>query len=51
MVTHSPPIFEVGGLNLGTSRKDDGQQFTVRNLDQLYVLVSSAYKTARSHMV
>ena len=29
----------------------DGRQFTVQNLDQLYVLVSSAHKTTcRDHM-
>ena len=28
----------------------DGQQFTVRNLDQAYLLVSSAHKTTRRDM-
>ena len=28
----------------------DGQQFTVQNLDQLYVLVSSAHKTTHHDM-
>ena len=47
MATHSPPSSEVSGLNLGPyvgNLLTDGWQFTVQNLDQLYVLVSPAPK-------
>ena len=48
VVTHSPPTSEVSGSNPGPYvGKTDGRQFSVQNLDQLYVLVSSAHKTTR----
>ena len=54
VVTHSPPISEVGGSNpkLYVRRMvvSYGRQFTVQNLDQLYVPVSSAHKTTRHDM-
>ena len=57
MITHSPPTSNVCGSNPGPllGKVDsflpvDGLQFTVQNLDQLYVLVSSAHKTTQSEM-
>ena len=51
VVTHSPPISEVGGSN---PRPYVGKlaaayqwwQFTLQNFHQLYVVVSSAHKTS-----
>ena len=51
MVTHSPFTSEVSSSNPGpyvgklVVALTGGLQFTVQNLDQLYVLVSSAHKT------
>ena len=55
MVTHSPPTSEVSSsypnpLFERGSFLTDGRQFTVQNLDQLYVLVSSAHKTTSGDM-
>ena len=56
VVTQSPPTSEVSGSNPddlmweGWLLFADGWRFTVQNLDQLYVLVSSAHKTTRHHM-
>ena len=49
VVIHSPPTSEVGSSNPGPYVDKlvvayHGQKFTVQNLDQLYVLVSSAQK-------
>ena len=54
MVTHSPPTSEFGGSNPGSYVGKVGSclpmvlQFAVQNLDQLYVLVSSAHKNYKS---
>ena len=49
VVTHLPPTSEVSGSNprpyVGKLVVTDGRQFTVQNLDQVYVLVSSPHKT------
>ena len=55
VVTHSPHTFEVGSSNPDLmweswSLLTDDWQFTVQNLDQLYVLVSSAHKTTHHDM-
>ena len=56
MVTNYSPTSEVCGSNpkpyVGkvVVSLTNGRQFTVQNLDQLYVLVSSAHKTARRDM-
>ena len=53
VVTHLPPT---SGLAVQTLEHyvgkilTNGRQFTVQNLDQLYVLVSSVYKTIRRNM-
>ena len=50
MVTHSPATSEVGGLNpghyVGKLVVSYQWSFTVQNLDQLYVLVSSTNKNS-----
>ena len=55
LVTHSGPTSEVGGSNpepyvgkMVVSYR--WLQFTVQNLDQLYLLVSSAHKTTHRDM-
>ena len=50
MVAHWSPTTEVSGSNQDLMWESwllltDGRQFTVQNLDQMYVLVSSAHKT------
>ena len=55
VVANPIPTSEVGGQTpnlIWESWKllTDGQQVTVQNLDQLYVLVSSAHKTNRHDM-
>ena len=55
MVTHLLPTSEVFGLDPGPYVGKlvvayQGRQFIVQNLDQLYVLVSSAHKTTCSDM-
>ena len=55
VVTHLPPTSKVGGSNPGPYVGKlvvgtNGWQFTVQKLEQLYVLVSSAHKTARRDM-
>ena len=57
VVTYSPPTSEVDCSNPGSyvgklvvAQAADGWQFTVQSLDQLYVLVSSAHKTAHHDM-
>ena len=55
VVTHWPSTSEGGGSNPRPSVgnlvvNDLFRQFTVQNLDQLYVLVSFAYKTTRRDM-
>ena len=50
MITQFPPTSEVGGSNPDPMWESclfltDSLQFTVQNLDQLFVLVSSAHKT------
>ena len=55
VVTHWPSPSEVRGSNPGPCVESwylltDGQPFTVQNLDQLYVLVSSAHKTTHRDM-
>ena len=50
---NTPATSEVGGSKPGPyvgKVVTDGWQFTVQNLDQLYVLVSSAHKTTRRDM-
>ena len=54
-VTHSPLTTELAVQTLDLMweswyQHTDGGQFTVQNLDQLYVLVSSAHKTTRHDM-
>ena len=50
VVTHLPPTSEVGSSNprpyVGklVVARTNGRQFTVQNLDQLYVVVFSAHK-------
>ena len=53
MVTHLPPTSEVSGSNAGPyvgklKVANNGQQFTVQNLDQLYILVSFFHKNPLS---
>ena len=47
MITHSLPTSEVSGSNPGPYVRKlvltDGRQFTVMNLEQLFVLVCSAH--------
>ena len=51
MVTHSPSTSEIGSLMWKSwLLLTDGRQFTVQNLYQLYVLVSSAHKTTHQDM-
>ena len=55
VVTHSSPTSEVSSSNPGSYVENlviafQGLQFTVQNLDQLYVLVSSAHKTTSRDM-
>ena len=50
VVTHPLPTTEVSGSNPGLYVLTNGRQFTVQNLDQLYVLVSSARITTRRDM-
>ena len=53
---HLPPTSEVGGSNPQPSVGKfvgfftDGWQFTLQYIDQLYVVVSSAHKTAHHDM-
>ena len=50
MVTLSPPTSEVGVRFTALPQVGKlvvGWQFTIQNLDELYVLVSSALKTTR----
>ena len=53
VVTHLPPTSEVSGSNAGPyvgklEVANNGQQFTVQNLDQLYILVSFFHKNPLS---
>ena len=53
MVTLSPPTPEIGVRVLAQPQVGKlvvGWQFTVQNLDQLYVLVSSAFQNTRHDM-
>ena len=54
MVTHSPPTSEVGGSNLLCGKVGIAYRWlavsSIQNLDQLYVLVSSAHKTTPRDM-
>ena len=51
MVTHSPSTSEIGSLMWKSwLLLTDGWQFTVQNLYQLYILVSSAHKTTHQDM-
>ena len=54
VVTDSPPTSEVvqtpDRIWESWSLLTDDRQFTVQNLDQLYILISSAYKTTRGDM-
>ena len=55
VVTHSPPTSEVCDSNPGPYVASwwlltNGRHFTVQNLDQLYVLVSTALKTTHRDM-
>ena len=57
MVIHSTPTSEVSGSNPKpyVGKMDSfllmAGQFTVQNLDQLYILVSSTYKTTHRNMI
>ena len=55
MVTQLPPTSEVSSSNPNPMWErwlilTDGRQFTVQNLDQQYVLASSAHKTTCGDM-